>query len=266
MYRFSIRVLTVVVMNLALFASFSPDVQAQTKAEKEQAKEHFQQGAEYYTGGEYPKAIVEFVKGNALAPNAMFLYNISLSYAKLGNIEDALTAAVKAQGEKGMPDKVRDRNIGRIAAFRVALRAESAAPKIEHASKQIAQIEEPEPDTKKVASSGGLGTLGWSGILLTTVGAGLGIGAYVVAGSVQDDIDLYEAAAASGDREAYDRLRVDIESGQSTGTLLLYSGIGLGTAGIVMIVVDLMSGGESESAVYVTPTAGGTEAGYFLRF
>ncbi len=244
---------------------FSTTAWAQTEAEKKQAQVYFEAGAEEYAKGEYSKAIVEFLKGYNLVPNAMFLYNISLSYRKLGNWEDALAAAEKAKTEEGMPDDVKVRNDSRINAYRTIIAAQDMADD----AARLAQAEEtkdPEPEVKKSEGSS-FGALGWTGVILTVAGVGAGVGALIVANGVSSDIDDYEAAAQTGDRTTYDRLRDDIESGQSTGQILMYTGIGLGVAGLTMIMIEVFAGGESDSqAIYVAPTEKGATAGYFLRF
>lgn len=257
-----IRIITVIAVTTCCV---STTAWAQTEDEKKQAQVYFEAGAEEYAKGEYSKAIVEFLKGYNLVPNAMFLYNISLSYRKLGNWEDALAAAEKAKTEEGMPDDVKVRNDSRINAYRTIIASQDMADK----AVQLAQSKETEgPDTKeKPDDESSFGALGWTGVALTIAGAGAGVGALIVAGGVSSDIDEYEAAADTGDRTTYDRLRDDIESGQQTGQILLYTGIGLGVAGLTMIMIDAFTGGESDSqAVYVMPTPNGASAGYFLHF
>lgn len=232
-------------------------------SDAEKAQKHFEDGATLYAQGNYSKAIVEFIKGHAIAPNAMFLYNISLSYLKLENITDALAAAEKARTFDGMPDKVAVRNDARIGGFRAFLSAEDLAEDI------AAAAETPDPmvaDHQTGEEGGALGGLGWTGIGLGLAGAGLVVGALIVNSGVDADIESLESEANGGNRARFDTLKSDIESGQSTGKILLYSGAGLATAGLVMLIIDLADGPESAGSVSVAPSDGGAKAQWSIRF
>jgi len=220
----------------------------------QQAQEHFQQGAEFYTSGEYSKAIVEFLKGYNLAPNPMFLYNISLSYAKMDNIEEALRAADRANKDGGLPAEVQLRNESRILAFRAALTAQSASTSM----KQVAKVE-PEP-TPPVSSSG-FGALGWAGVALTTVGAGLMVGALVVNAPLADNIAELERESIGGDQARFNELKQSIEDDQSLGQILLFAGAGVGAVGVTLLIIELLSGEETSAAMTLIPHKGGAIVG-----
>ena len=81
------------------------------------AQKYFEQGAEYYFNGEYGKAIVEFMRGNDEIPNALFLYNISLSHSRLGNFNDALEFGRRAREMGGLDPATSAQNEGRISAL-----------------------------------------------------------------------------------------------------------------------------------------------------
>lgn len=222
----------------------------------QQAQEYFQQGAEYYTTGEYSKAIVEFLKGYNLAPNPMFLYNISLSYAKMDNVEDALGAAERANKDGGLPADVQLRNESRIRAFRMVL----AAKDVSSSMKQVAQVEPVAPPVAE--SSGGFGALGWSGVVLTTVGAGLLVGALVVNAPLADDIEQLERESIGGDPARFDELKQSIEDGQSLGQILLFAGAGVGAVGVTLLIIELVSGEETSTAMTLVPQKGGAVVGF----
>ena len=61
----------------------------------------FEKGAAAYFDGHYSKAITQFMQGQRIAPNGLFLYNISLCHQKLGNFDDALIAGLAAE-ERGI--------------------------------------------------------------------------------------------------------------------------------------------------------------------
>lgn len=243
-------------------AFFSSSAFAQS-SDPARAQQHFEDGAALYTQGDYSKAIVEFLKGHAIAPNAMFLYNISLSYLKLENVPDALDAAEEAKTFEGMPAKVSLRNDARIASFRSVLSANDVAEEIAQAAE--ASVEEPMAE-RPVDDEGGIGGLGWTGVGLGVVGTGLVVGALLVNLGVSSDIDALEAEAAGGDPDRFDTLKNDIESGQSTGKVLLYSGAGLAATGIILLFVDLATGSESDASMGLAPTEGGARAEWSIRF
>lgn len=243
----------------------SPNAFAQ-ESDSERAQQHFEDGAAFYTTGEYSKAIVEFLKGHAIAPNAMFLYNISLSYFKLDNISDALAAAEKARNEEGMPAKVTVRNEARIAGLYGVLSARDVAEDIaepEPVAEEPAVARDP---VEPVEEGSAMGGLGWTGVGLAAVGGGLVVGALIVNSGVSADIDALEAEADGGSEARFDSLKSDIEAGQSTGKILLYSGAGLASAGLIMLIIDLADGSESSSDVSVVPTDGGAQVGFGWSF
>ncbi len=240
----------IIALLLAPTESFA---QAPSQEMVAQAEAHFQTGAEWYTTGEYSKAIVEFLKGYNIVPNAMFLYNISLSYAKLGNPADALMYAERAQSEVGMPEDVASRNSGRIGALRVRLSGIEVIKQVSNLTVAVA------PPVEAPAS--GFGLLGMGGITLGVAGVGL-MGASLLVGSgVSDDIETLENEANGGDRARFDDLKAEIEADQSFGKVLLFSGAGLAAVGLTLIVVDLMNDDEPvRTSLQVVPTPSGAEA------
>ena len=241
------------------------------------AQKHYEKGVEWYAASEYPKAIVEFLKGYNLAPNAMFLYNISLSYQKLENYEEALKAAIRASGEQGFPEGYPARNEARIAAFRRVLEARDAAANIKRAAEQPAVAEgdvtpeDPGVDTPapvQPVESSSFGALGWTGAGAALLGAGALAGMAVVNSGLRADIEAFEAASDEGDRATRDALYDEIEPRQSTGKLLLYGGSGLLAVGTLLVAIDLFSGGEESaaSALRIAPTDGGFAVGHGFRF
>lgn len=248
------------------------------------AQQHYEKGVEWYAAGDYPKAIVEFLKGYNLAPNAMFLYNISLSYQKLGNYQEALRAAVRASGEQGFPAGYSTRNDARITAFRRIVEAQDAAVGIERAASQVADASDPGDPSDPVtpepaiprAEPSGFGALGWTGAAAAVLGAGALVGVAVINSGLQGDIEELEAAGQpgwDGDKQSFDTLYADVESRTDTGKLLLYGGSGLLAVGAVLVAIDLLSGGESEgarqagaSSLRIAPTDGGFAVGHGFRF
>lgn len=211
------------------------------------AQKHFDDGASFYMNGEYGKAIVEFMKGNDLVPNALFLYNIGVCHSRLGNTQEGIDNFIRARAMGGLDEKTAVQNEARIVALRSVLKSQSFE------ATNVAAVEEPPPAAQ---SSGGLGTLGWVGIGTTVVGAGLLVGAGVVELGLQSTWDEYEEAAAEGDRDRYEQLLSDIESRQTTGLILLTAGAGVTVVGVTLLVVDLVSE-DSQPVVFISPDGSG---------
>lgn len=230
-------------------------------AQAGEAQAHFEKGAEWYTAGEYSKAIVEFLKGYNLEPNAMFLYNVSLSYTKLGNYDEAMTYAERARAEQGMPDDVAVRNDARIAALSVQRSTTLAASRATQVS-----VVEPEP-VEPAPEAGGFGVLGISGVVVGVAGLGLVGGAYVINSGVSEDIEALEGEANGGDRQRFDQLKSDIEGDQTLGQILLFSGLGLAAAGVTMVALELTDDEQPSTATLdVVPSVSGAQAVFTVRY
>lgn len=235
-----------------------------TAAEQEAAREAFDQGALFYTQGEYGRAIVEFLKGHELAPHAMFLYNISLSYEHLGNMRQALNAAERAKGFEGMPDAVAVRNDARIVAFRVLMASESTSLALGKPVDPPIVPPEPEPPLTEPMFGG----LGWIGVAATGVGVALLGGAGYMQLAIQPNLVSYEEAGTAGNRSEYDSLRTTLEGQQATGKFLLYGGGALVGTGIILMLVDRSGRDEGPRRVVVqaAPAPGGAVLGLRLSY
>jgi tetratricopeptide (TPR) repeat protein len=245
-----------------------PDAEAEPSREAlERAGKHFQNGAEAYTAGNYSKAIVAFLKAYNEVPNALFLYNISLSYGKLGNVEDALAAARKARDGEGMDAQTANRNEARIAAYeRWTVATETAADIVEAKARASAESTD-EPPAQPNASAGAFGGLGWVGVGLMVAGGGLGTGSALIANGLREPIEDFEAAGRDGDAETYDELKTEIRSRQSVGKALLFAASGTAAIGLVLVLIDLGNGPTERANAFVSPTAdGGAVAGFQTRF
>jgi tetratricopeptide (TPR) repeat protein len=239
----------------------------------QEAGKYFQSGAEAYTAGNYSKAIVEFLKAYNAVPNALFLYNISLSYGKLGNVPDALAAARKARGVKGMDDKTANRNEARIAAYERWTSAADVAADVQKA-RAVSQSEQDATDpsatettaaTTTTSGGGRFGGLGWMGAGLMIVGGGMSIGSGVVASGLRQPIEDFKKAGAEGDDASYEQLKSEIRSDQNLGRALLFVGAPVAATGLVLFLIDLTNG-PRDTAAFVSPTADGAIAGIHASF
>ena len=94
-----------------------------------------------------------------------------------------------------------------------------------------------------------------------TVGGGLLLGAMGVELSLHPKWDAFHAAADAGDAALYDSLKGEIEDRQQLGRVLLYSGAGLAAVGATLIVVDLITPGDSATSAAVLLLPNGTMGG-----
>lgn len=240
---------------------------APSEQDIEKARGHFATGAEFYALGDFSKAIVEFLQGHNLAPNAMFLYNISLSYQRLENLPEARNAAVKARGFDGMPQEVSVRNEARISSFDVVLRARDL-------SESVNEVDAPADAMVTGATTSeapsNFGALGWTGAALTAIGAASLVFALVLNSQVEADLATIDEARARNDFDEANRLTDEVNSTRTTGLIFLFSGIGFAAVGLSMVAWDLLDDDSAQGSVDLTiaptDTADGAVIGLGGRF
>lgn len=238
-----------------------PDKEAAKKA-----KEHFARGASHFYKEEYDQAVVEFLNAYDYYPDPMILYNLARAHAKLDSIKTAIQTAEKAQRMGGMPKKATARNAARIAAWKRLLTAREisediAGPRAQDPRRKSTPVAPP-PDAPR------LGAVGWTGVGLTVVGAGL-VG---YAGYVELDLDTqisnYKKAARNNDDVHYRRFKQDIADRQQVGKVSLYTGLACLATGVGLWSYDLFDASEAESSVTVdlAPSADGPSVGFSFSF
>lgn len=236
------------------------------------AQAFFEKGAALYFEGKYAEALVQFKKGHAEVPAALFQYNIAVCNLRLERYREALAAAREARSMGGLEGKDAAQNDARIAAIPRLQNAHAivqeltavAAKTLDDTPVETAEVVEPPP---AVEPKPRFGAIGWAGVGAATVGAGLAVGALVVELSLQPKWDDYNAAADAGDSTRYSELKSEIESGQTTGRILLFSGIGLAAVGAALIVFDLVTpGDEGAQAGFIVLPDGGVGGTVSVRF
>lgn len=219
----------------------------------EKAEAHFAKGAQYFSEERYASAIVEFLSAYKYKPDPMLQYNISIAHARLGNIDEAYKAALRADAKSSqIPESAVPVNAARVHAWGSALQARALGEALASAHKtQAARGEELRGDiasieTPAVASNSGLSALGWSGVAASAVGVGLLGYATYVDRSMGDDIDAYQSSAGAPRPDDYHAYKDDLAQRQVIGLISLYSGVALTAVGLGMLSYDLFSdGGES---------------------
>lgn len=254
---------------------------ATAHAQESEAEILYKEGAEAYFQGDYAAAIIKFKRGNELDPNPMFLYNLALAYSKIGNIEEAESHAARAHDD-GLPEQFADKNVARLHAFRIQLMSKELATPVEVVVEdgscsansdcrggEVCDLELSQcVDVVAPEESEGLSGLGWAGIGGIAGGVGLIVGAVIIDLGLSSDIDDYNQLVSDGQTEDAEALKSDIESSQSTGQILLFAGVGVATVGAALLIYDLMSAPEDETASVLYPMVGEDSAGvgYFTRF
>jgi len=237
--------LLICLVALTLLACAAPAA-AQTRAEKQEAKQHFENGSKLYADGRWEKALVEFRKGDALFPNPLFRYNMALCLWRLDHLDEAIEQARLARDELSGGDdaKAAALNAARLAAFeRIASARQHAIPEV-----PIVAETTPIPKPEKHSSP-----LTWIGGGLAVVGVGVLGGWGYLEVSLGDTIDRYETAAANGDSATYTTLRGQIADRQQIAKVLLFSGAGAAALGGALLLVGLTSS-DHEVSLYATPS------------
>lgn len=224
---------------------------------RERAREHFEQGAEFFFEERYGRALVEFRRAHRLDPHPMILYNKSLAHLRLENTRESYNFAVAAHEMGGLPPAESVRNIARIRGFRVAMDAEGLAETIAAAS-AVADLKRSEehgddgvdvPQQREVESAGMSG-LGWTGVVLTGLGAGLLTYAGIVDYQLGGKIEEFESTTVD---EEFFRLRDEIDRDIRNGEIALYSGAGLAVLGVTFWILGRNSSSSAPSEVQLIP-------------
>lgn len=251
-----LRALTVVLLALLMAAptlvpaSAMAQEAASDEAAIEQARNFYQQGVEAFYRQQYSIAITFFRRAYSFDAHPMFLYNISVAYTNLRNVPQAYETSRQAFGMEGLPPDIEVRNSARYRANGIALAAVelagALAPKTEETTPVAAQPVDRNvllralPKDYRDRST--IGALGWTGIITAGLGVGAVVGSGVMSQMIEGDLQDYEGARLAGDRNQMNALRPTIESKQSTGQIVLYSGGGLVALGVTLLAVDLVRG------------------------
>lgn len=231
---------------------------AQSEADRERAAEFYQNGLKAAYAKDYGEAILQFKQGYKLDSNGLFAYNIAVANLKVGKPEEARRYARQAEARADdLNDKQRTRNLARIDAVGAILGAQQVA-------QRVASAPDPAPIQTTSRASGereGLGAIGWSGLGMTIVGAGM-VGASTLFANRVGQLQEPDGTFAP---ENYDQA----VRAQSTGLTLLISGgvIAVVGAGMFIYALGSRSGGAEEAAtLQIAPTRGGGYMGLHLRF
>ena len=250
------RLLVILASAIIAAAPLAPAfAQTYDDATIEAVNDHFARGEQYFYEEDYPNAIRQFEAANELIPNAIFLYNISVAYEKMGERDKALEKAKEADRMGGLGEREQTLNQGRIRAMQAAQTAEVAAAEMPLGPPPLFSF------TK----------WGWIGSATAALGGLMLVNVLIVDSRLADEVDAYKEAAAVEDAAEYERLKAELRSRQTgaralfvVGTLALVGGVGL-------VIWDLRFNPDNpgvgrDVTVGVTPTLGGGAASVRYRF
>src|SRR5690554_7564305 len=173
---------------LLIFSAGAAGAQESTDGEK--AKAYYDQGVNAFFKKNYSQAITYFQRANALDPDPVVLYNISLAQSKLGNAEDALVASLKTEQMGGLPEDTALKNTARIRAYERIVRARSAANA--RGARAQGTLNKNLKTLPADASDSTMGALGWVGVGTAGAGAAALFGSGVLSLLLRADFDDYE--------------------------------------------------------------------------
>lgn len=235
----------------------------QGASDEKKAEAYYNKGVEAFFKKKYSLAITFFQRANALDPDPVVLYNISLAHSKMGNAKEALAAALEAQQMGDLPEDTALKNQFRIIGYRRILSARGVTEAINppgqaevDPNKKV--LNEPDPDEPEPED--GMSALGWTGIGTAGVGLAALVGAGGMSFLVSDNLTEYDTAQADGDYERAKGLQSDIRDRQSLGRVMLYSGAGLAAVGGALFAYDFFGGAESAGSGSSTSLSGAVDA------
>ncbi len=228
----------------------------------QRAQDAFNEGASLYYEGEYGRAMVEFRRANELYPHPIFAHNMALANHQLGRTNRTLDAALEARelsqqatdDAERLPDRADATNHGLIVSLQSLETGEEvaeaiAADTIDDDDEPVAVDEPPEG----VDDPSSFGALGWGGVGAFVLGAGALTGAALIDRNVvsgKESLENWDDTTT-----AFNEEKDSLESQQSIGKVLLFSGAGLAAVGTGLVVWELMSSPDSEgSQMAVSPS------------
>ena len=213
----------------------------------ERAQEAFNQGASLYYEGEYGRAMVEFRRANEILPHPVFAHNIALANHQLGRVERTLEAALEARAldtEGELPPRADATNSALIASIQSVIVATDISEEIGKRTDDPVAVDDSDAQPIDPVPESSWGTKGWGGVGAAAVGFVALTGAAVIDRSIVSGKEELESGNWTGTEDEFDAEVDSLQSRQSTGKLMLFSGIGLMAVGGGLIAWELMSGPE----------------------
>lgn len=259
---FSSRGWGLVVGGILVFAVSAKRAGAQTDAGDEiTVKEAYRAGMEHYKSGDYRKAVEEFRRVLDKKPHPVLYFNLSQAYVRLGEWEKAEKFAKRAEQKESLDASTTARNRGTIAGTSVVRSGRHVQKTVADRSNSGAEsVSGPGGSSGATASSrgGGFGLLGWTGVGLAVTGGGAGVWSALVNARLDEMFRVWERECSGEEPPVSESCRSQrdaIQAQQTKGRALLYSGIGLGAAGVTLIAIDLIDSGGQQARRFVPHVA-----------
>lgn len=236
------------VASLASFPLGASMVSAQ--ADDVRARQHFEAGQSYYQRARYAEAAREWEEALRLSGRGVLLLNLSQAYERNLEFDRAIERLEQylAQAADDPDRATHEERLTRLRELRDRMATETQS---DAAASGTRAGPDPGGETGPTATSGGgLSGLGVAGLIIAGVGALAGVGA-IVLGAVAHGVYSDLESQCDGERVCPASLQGDIDSGAAmadASTALTFIGLGALVAGAVMLIVDLVSGGESDSS------------------
>jgi len=217
----------------------------------------YEEGIKSAIAGDYPSAVIHFQNGYKLDPDPRFLYNIAACYYRLDNFERASDYYQRVLKSPNVSSEIYTKAASKLRALELQLSATTVSDQIKDGAGQANKGDGAQtPDPSKKPEDEGFGGLGWAGVAVTAVGVGLMGASLIPNAGLSDQIAEYEDGVRLDPSPSRDQSRYDaIQSKQSTGKLLLFSGAGLTVVGASLVLYELASSSSQEAAAQETQGA-----------
>lgn len=241
-----------------LVGSLPTPALAQSAAQEARAKELFENGKILYEEGQYDEAVVAWKAAYDLSPQPLLLFNMANAYERLGRYTEALDALNRyralAPAEERDTLERRIRNIeDRLAELRERAATGSTSDPLMDATGSQMTITTSGSKSRGGGGGGEARPPHPAGVILIGVGAG-GLAAGAVLGTLarQERAEAEALCVASGDdllcpAEAKEYIDRDRNLSLGGDIAFIAGGAALG-AGVIILVVDAVTGGDGGSA------------------
>lgn len=225
------------------------------------------EGAELFQTGNYAEAIVRFKEAYALVPVANLLYNIALSYERIGDVDAAITYYEKFIVADDADPEVRGVALGRLKDLGRARRADVVDPIGPGDGTDVTPADETGGNNGAGKGGGnsrrsdGIGT--WTTVGIITAGVGVALaGTGVVFGQIADgEQDNFNQSLDQNEKSL---ARSAAEKNALTADILFgAAGVAI-VGGVTMIIVGVSSSDEPKgepTGARFTPIVGADNIG-----
>ena len=240
-------------LSIVLAASGSALAQEPT-AQDEQARTHFQSGRLYFDRAQYDDALREFEAAYELSHRAGLLYNIYLTYERLGRYGEAADRLEQfLRDDPTIEDEQRATYEARIANLRERVATDAPPDPIQTTPTAPVQP----------ADDGGLTALGIAGVVTLGAGAASLIVFAITGGmALGEDASLADRCGANAGRTCTEEDVSGLRTLTTVADVTWVAGLVLAAVGGTLLAIDLTSDRSRETArISLAPMMGPGIAG-----